>query len=522
VAGAPDGRLTGPSASGSHTLRHRDAQAAGMDGRKRHRTRGRTVLPAMTGSRDVPGTVMRGSAVRIAGHVVGVALSVVSAALLLRHLGPADAGSYLAVLALALLAAGVADAGLGAIALRELSTRTGTSRAEAQRTLIGLRTLLATAGAVTAIAYALVAGFDGALLAGAVIAGAAIVAQVIQATLTTTLLVELRVGWATAAEVVRQVVTTATVVALVRADASLTAFFLAPLLGSGAALALTAVVVGLRAARPSLDLALVRRLLRDAAPYAAAVVASALCLRTGILVLEHRGDARETSYFGASLRVVEALVVLPALAVSTAFPLLARAAHDTPERLVPALQRGLDLTFVLGIWLALEFAVGAPFVLAVVGGDAFAPAADVLRLHVLAVAAAGVSAVLGYGLLALRSHRSILTVTLVALSVHGGATIALAGAHGARGAAVGSVLGELLLVVGYAGALARASAAPILRPRHLTRLLLAATAAAAPAAVLPAAAAMAVAAVVFPAIVLSCGAAPPDLRGLLDVRRAPA
>lgn len=58
---------------------------------------------------------------RVGGHLVGAAFSVVPAALLLRHLGVRDAGRYVTVTTLVGLFGGLIEAGLSSIAVRELS-----------------------------------------------------------------------------------------------------------------------------------------------------------------------------------------------------------------------------------------------------------------------------------------------------------------------------------------------------------------------------------------------------------------
>ena len=55
---------------------------------------------------------IRGSLVRIAGYAIGVALSLVSTALLLRHLGVRNTGSYVTVVSLTGVAAGLTEGGL--------------------------------------------------------------------------------------------------------------------------------------------------------------------------------------------------------------------------------------------------------------------------------------------------------------------------------------------------------------------------------------------------------------------------
>ena len=66
---------------------------------------------------------IRGGAIRVAGFGAGVAITTLSAALLFRHLGVDDGGRYVTVVALVSIVAGLTDAGLTGIAMRELVVR---------------------------------------------------------------------------------------------------------------------------------------------------------------------------------------------------------------------------------------------------------------------------------------------------------------------------------------------------------------------------------------------------------------
>ena len=98
--------------------------------------------------------------------MAGVLLSVGSAALLFRHLGVADGGRYVTVLALVSIVAGLTDVGLTSIGVRELAVREGDERHRLVRSIIGLRIALTSAGVVGAVAFAAAAGYDSTLVAG--------------------------------------------------------------------------------------------------------------------------------------------------------------------------------------------------------------------------------------------------------------------------------------------------------------------------------------------------------------------
>src|SRR5690606_37176488 len=86
--------------------------------------------------------VARGGALRVAGFVVGLACSVIAAALVTRHLGTVDYGRYQTVVALVTIIQAVTDLGMTTLGLREYVQRRGEERTTFMRVLLGLRLAL--------------------------------------------------------------------------------------------------------------------------------------------------------------------------------------------------------------------------------------------------------------------------------------------------------------------------------------------------------------------------------------------
>jgi O-antigen/teichoic acid export membrane protein len=147
--------------------------------------------------------------------------------------------------------------------------------------------------------------------------------------------------------------------------------------------------------------------------------------------------------------------MIPGLLVSSAFPILARAARDDTTRLAYAVQRLFEILFLLGLGVALCTAVGADLAIRVVAGSKFEPSVDVLRIQAIALFASFLLAVWGFALLSLSLYRGILVANAAALVVSVALTLALAPSHGAEGAAVSTVVGEATLAIGYAVVLLR-------------------------------------------------------------------
>src|SRR3954449_3757272 len=82
---------------------------------------------------------LRGSVVRAGGYGVGLLLGLISAPLLIRHLGIVDFGRYVTVSSVVGLVAGGTEAGLNALAVREYARTSGKERRALMRDMLGMR-----------------------------------------------------------------------------------------------------------------------------------------------------------------------------------------------------------------------------------------------------------------------------------------------------------------------------------------------------------------------------------------------
>ena len=403
----------------------------------------------LVGSPAAGPAALRGSAMRAGGYAATVGLSLVSAPLLIRHLGIAAFGRYTTVIALVTIVGGLSDAGLVNIALREWATRTGEDRAIVMRSLLGLRLELSAAGVAIGVAFGLVAGYSWTLVVGTLIAGVGMVLQSTANLLTVALQGELRFGWASIIDISRQAVAVVLILALVLAGAGLLPFFAVTIPAGLVTLGFTAVLVrGRMPLSPRLRGGDRWPLIRDTLPYAAAIAVNTIYFRVTIIVMSLVASAQQTGYFATSFRVIEVLIGIPALAIGTAFPILSRAAREDTERFGYATERILELALIAGTGLVLVVVLSAPFVIEVLAGPSGAPAAPVLQIQGLALLATFIAYATGYPLLSLRRHGALLIANGGALAANIVMTIVLVPVDGARGAAIAAVVAESALAIG--------------------------------------------------------------------------
>jgi O-antigen/teichoic acid export membrane protein len=460
---------------------------------------------------------VRGGAFRVAGYAAGTLLGLLSASLLFRHLGVEDTGRYVTAVSLVAIVAALSDLGLSSVGIREISVAPPGARWQIARDLLGLRLVMTAVGGVIVVAAAAFA-YSAELAAGVALAAVGLMLQATQDNFYVSLVVDLRLGVVSALELLRQVLTTALIVLLVLVGARLVPFLAVPIpVGLLALIPTVMIVREHRSLRPTFSSTRWRTLLRAVLPYAAATAASALYFRVSILLVSALASGKQPGYFGASYRMIEVLALIPGLLVSAAFPIFSRAAREDHERLGYALGRVFEVALLVGAWLAVSIAVGASLAMQIVGGAAFKPAAPVLAIQGIALGAMFVSLVWANGLLSLALYRRILVINVAGLVLNAALVAALVPADGARGAAIGTAISEVVVAIAQAAAVVHGR--PQLRPSFyvVPRVTLAAGLGLIPLAFdsLPVVVRLAISIVLFGATVIATRALPAELGALL-------
>jgi len=404
--------------------------------------------PDILDSPEAGPVALRGSALRTAGYMGGILLSLVSAPLLIRHLGVAEFGRYVTVTSLVTIVSGLTEGGLNSVVLREYSTLQGPRRAALMGSAIGVRVVLTMIGVGLAVAFAVGAGYADEMVVGTALAGAGLVFQLLQSLLALSLQSELRFGWAAAADFVRQLVNVGLLVALVLAGAGLVPLLAVAVPAAAVSLAFTVAVLSDRTQlRPDLHIGRWWAILRASIPWAVVSAVSVVYFRLAIVLMSLVASGLQTGYFATSFRIVEVLVGVPALLVGAAFPILARAGRDDPARFAYIVDRLFELAAIVGVWLVMCLEIGAPLAIHLLAGGKADPAISVLRIQGLAVTATFFSVACGYPLLARSRYRGVLAANLIALVIAGVLTVVLAPALGANGAAIAAAIAETGLAV---------------------------------------------------------------------------
>jgi O-antigen/teichoic acid export membrane protein len=418
-----------------------------------------TTAPAadLLGTTEAGPRALRGGFLRLSAYGGATLLGLISQPLLARHLGRVGYGRYTLAVVIATIATGFADGGVSVVALREYTSLAGNDRENAMANMLGIRTVFNTASIACALAFVLIAGYPATILIATVLAVSGLALQITQMLVAVPLQGELRFGWVATADLLRQFVSTVLIVALVIAGAGLLPLVAVLIPANIAALVLTRITVRGKMPRlPRFQLTVSLPLLRDTVPFAIAIALSVTYYRLGVVLVSLISGTEQLGIFSYSYRIVEVLVGLPSIVIGAAYPILVRASTTDLERFARTTRRIFELAVIVGVWLVVCIELGASFGVEVIGGHAAAPAAAVLRIQGLAVMGTFVAASLSFPLLAVRGYRGIMYANAGGLAATLVAGVVLIPTLGARGAAVGTVAGELALALASGVALFRA------------------------------------------------------------------
>jgi O-antigen/teichoic acid export membrane protein len=479
-------------------------------------------LTAVLDTEEAGGIAIRGGALRLVGYGATVLLSVVGVAAVTRHLGAADFGRYSVVQSLVAIAAGVAEAGMINIGIREYAVREGRARNSMLANLQGIRIALGVAGIVLALSFALIAGYDRTMIAGVALTGVGVLIGAVQATLGIPLSAGLRWTAVTLLDVVRQLAQVAVFLGLVAAGAGLLPFYAATIPASILVLVMTIPLVRRVApVMPVFDREQWRDLLRLVAPYAAATAVGTIYVYVAAVLMELVSTPQEVGWFAASFRIFIVLGGMPLLLVGAVFPILARAARDDRRRHAYATERLLATTVIGGAWLALMTALLSKVAIDVVAGPKFSESIPVLRIQAIALFASCLLVAATHVLISLAQYRDVLILSAAAMVASIALVLALAPSLGAEGGAYANVGGETVSALVGVALLTRAENGLRIPWPTVLKVAFAIAPAAAVALIpgLPDIAAAVLATIVYAGLLLALRAVPQELLDAIPRRR---
>ena len=398
------------------------------------------------------GSVLRRVAWNTAAQAIGkaavLAIGLASVAITTRYLGAAGYGKVALAFAFIQMLGVLADVGLLTVVVREISRDPGSTDRLVGNALV-LRLALSLVTLALAALASLLLPWDTEVRVAVLIAGVPFVLGLANSALVAVLQARLRMDRAAVADVTGRAASFVALVVVVALDLGFYWVVATAAVGAAVTLAITWTIVRREAnPAPRAERPVWRSLLVTALPVGAALAVSEVYFRLDTLLVSAFRDYDEVGLYSLSYRIVELIGILPAIVMTSVFPLLSSYLKEDRERAAHTVDAAGDLFIALGVPIAAGGLIVAPELVTAIGGDEFAGAADALRLLLFAIALAFVSGLFGHALIAGGRQTSALKLGLTALGFNLALNLVLIPAWGIEGAAAVAVASEVLLVTG--------------------------------------------------------------------------
>lgn len=408
--------------------------------------------------------ILSNTFIQVAGKLLVAIVSIVTVKLITNFLSLEGYGQYVSVYEFLAFFGIVADFGLFTIAVREMA-REENKEAFILGNILTLRTLLGVGMMLVAVGTAfLIPQYDGTYIpAGIAIASIAVFLSILQGTISSVLQVNLKMQYPTYALMVGKAVTIGYMVYVVFygfSEPSAEAFY--HLLWAGVAgnlvmLAITWFFAKRYATiRFRFDFEYWKKTLWKALPYGIAIILNMVYFRIGsILLLLILKDPAQVGLYGVPMKILDILSIIPVYFMNSVLPVLTRQLKEGTERAQATVQHAFDFLLSLGAPIVVGAQVLAYPLIFVVSSEEFLSRLEegfygsdiALQILVFALLFAFLNGVFTFTLIALGHQGKLLYVSVVGATFNVLFNFYAIPQWGFRGAAVTSVLSEIIICV---------------------------------------------------------------------------
>lgn len=355
--------------------------------------------------------------IQIIGRVVVIALTIVTTAILTRHLGLNGFGNYIFITALIMFFSSIADWGTGIIAVREASKDKKEEEKIFGNALLMRLGLAVISFLIINLFVRFLPQFSGLILATA-IASSLLFFWSLRTSCQIVFQTKLRFDQHVLVEVLASVLFFLLLISLLKFSPNLNQIFLilsfSSLLASLLALFLVRRLTSF-VLQP--DWQLIKRIFLEALPTGALLLVFSIYNKIDIFILQSIKGAEAVGIYGLAYKVHDNLVLGAAFLASSFFPIISRYADQRVlgNKLTLIYKKLFDVLLIAGAGIVAFVLIFAPLIIQVIGGREFEASIVALRILVFGTFFAYFNHLTGYGLIALGKQRISLTIAIIAL-----------------------------------------------------------------------------------------------------------
>jgi len=400
------------------------------------------------------------SLAQAAGSLLAAAVGFLTFMAVTRGLGPDAYGHLTAASAFLFIPTVLAEAGLSAALLRQISAapeETG----HAIRASLPLRALVAVLSLTAALAIALVSGLPYLTKVAIAISSVGALCTLLTLSVMPVLQAQLKMHLSVAATLAGRVLTLALTLGVLAAGLGFKSVVAAQVAGAVLVLLLhVGIVRRLVSLRPVVDTAYWRRLLAGSLALGLSIALAQAYFRIDAVLLALLREPYEVGLYGAAFKFIEISELLVVAIPTSVFPPLARFVATGDPRAALLVQRAFDVMLAAAAPLAVGMMVFAEPIVVASAGEEFREGADALRLLGPFVLLSFVNGLLFRILMAHGRDRLLLATTGSVLVANVALNLVFIPQYGFRAAAVVSVVTEAFVLVPLSLAARRRGLAP--------------------------------------------------------------
>lgn len=401
--------------------------------------------------------------VQAVGSVLASVVGFFTFVAMTRGLGPEAFGDFTAATVFLFIPVVLADVGLSAAVLREISADPERA-APAMSASLPLRALISAAAVLVAVGIGIAVPFNEQTKVAILISSVGAFLTLMTLALLPLLQAQLKMQWAVGASIAGRVATLVLTLAALGAGLGFKSLVWAHVVG----LALTFVlhlwaVARLIPLRLTVDVPYWRRLVAGSLALGLAIALSQIYFRVDTVLLALLRSSEEVGYYGAAFKFVELSVLVPAAVGVSMFPPLARFVATRDPRATGLVQKSFDVLLAAAVPVMVIMLAIPESIVAVTAGDEFREAAKAVRILAPFGLFAFVGAVLWRVLMASDRDRTLLWVAVFILAVNIGLNLIFVPRYGFEAAAAITVVSEALVLIPIAYGVWREGMLPNLR-----------------------------------------------------------
>lgn len=188
-------------------------------------------------------------------------------------------------------------------------------------------------------------------------------------------------------------------------------------------------------------------ILKESFPIAIAIVLNLIYFKIDTIMLSIMKSSSDVGIYGVAYKVLEILIVFPAMFVGTMMPLFSKANAEDKQWLKKIVERSLGFLIISAVPIVVGVFILANPIISLIGGQGFEMSGNVLKILIFAVGIIFIGNLFGHLVVAIGVQKKIVKVYLVGAILNISLNLILIPAYSYIGASVSTVITELVVVI---------------------------------------------------------------------------